>query len=265
MVEQASGQARLCPHCANSIAAEAVDCPYCGADFESQFAPSWLNRDEPAAKPRVGAALSNAYGRIPAIPEKFLWIGGVVAIALVAFLGGGYMQRNQLAQSSEVSQKQIQAKDKMIQTQEAQLAQTRQQLNDNSRQLAEMKSKLEENRKELSLAQQRLAVAARQADRLKASRPPVMSRGNAAPVSYPAAPPPQPARRTTAAGVYETVRPTAVHEDPTSASRVISQIEKGTRINVVSATGDWLEVRSKRGNPPGYVRSGDVRPGSAVN
>jgi hypothetical protein len=30
-------------------------------------------------------------------------------------------------------------------------------------------------------------------------------------------------------------------------------------INVVSSAGGWLEVRSKRGNPPGYVRSDDAR------
>jgi hypothetical protein len=40
---------------------------------------------------------------------------------------------------------------------------------------------------------------------------------------------------------------------------------KGTRINVVSAAGDWLEVRSKHGNPPGYVRSDEARPIARTN
>ncbi|HZA56243.1 MAG TPA: SH3 domain-containing protein, partial [Candidatus Udaeobacter sp.] len=71
---------------------------------------------------------------------------------------------------------------------------------------------------------------------------------------------PQPvARRTAEPGVYETTRATSVYENPSSASRVISQISSGTRINVVSSAGGWLEVRSKRGNPPGYVRSDDAR------
>jgi uncharacterized protein YgiM (DUF1202 family) len=65
--------------------------------------------------------------------------------------------------------------------------------------------------------------------------------------------------RTAEAGVYETTRPTSVYENPSSGSTVISQIDKGTRINVVGSRGDWLEVRSKRGNPPGYVRSDDAR------
>jgi hypothetical protein len=44
---------------------------------------------------------------------------------------------------------------------------------------------------------------------------------------------------------------------------VISKIESGTRINVVGSTGGWLEVRSRRGNPPGYVRADDAREGGA--
>ncbi len=60
-------------------------------------------------------------------------------------------------------------------------------------------------------------------------------------------------------GVYETTRATAVYEGSSSVSRVVSPITRGTRINVVSSAGDWLEVQSKRGNPPGYARSDDAR------
>src|SRR5207244_4988856 len=79
--------------------------------------------------------------------------------------------------------------------------------------------------------------------------------GAAAPLTAPAA-----ARRTAEPGVHEAIQATSVYEGPSSASRVISQIKRGTRINVVRPAGDWLEVRSKRGNPPGYVRSDDARP-----
>jgi Bacterial SH3 domain len=256
LIGNSTAETRLCPYCANSIAENATDCPYCKADFSSQFAPPWLKRDEPSPEPRIS---SDNHMR-SSIPAKFIWMGALLVLALIAFFAGGYLQRNQDSLSSQANLKQLQAKEQMIQNQEAQLAQTRQQLNESSNQLAEMKTKLEESRKELSLTQQRLGVAARQADRPNASRSPVARRtASRAPDTASSPPQPAAARRTAAPGVYETTRATSLHEDPSSTSRVISQIDGGTRINVVSSAGGWLEVRSKRGNPPGYVRSDDTR------
>jgi len=187
-------------------------------------------------------------------------MAAMLVVTLIGFFAGGYIQRNRLLLSSQANSKQLQAKDQMIQSQEAQLAQTRQQLNENSNQLAEMKTKVEASQKELSLTQQRLGVATREVDRLNASRSPVVRRtASRAPDTAPSLPQPVAASRTAAPGVYETTRPTSVHENASSASKVISQISGGTRINVVNSAGGWLEVRSKRGNPPGYVRSDDAR------
>src|SRR5262245_41519274 len=148
----------------------------------------------------------------------------------------------------------------MIQSQEAQLAQARQQLNENSNHLTAMKTKLEESQKEFSGLQRRLGVATREVDRLDASRSvPVRRTASRALGTAASVPAPVARRRTGEPGVYETTRETSVYENPSSASRVISQISRGTRINVVSYSGDWLEVRSKHGNPPGYVRSDDAR------
>ncbi len=123
-----------------------------------------------------------------------------------------------------------------------------------------MKTKLEESHKELSLAKQRLGAATRQADRPNAGRSPATRRtASRAPDTAATIPQPRAARQTAAPGIYETTRPTSVYEDPSSSSRVISKIDSGTRINVVSSAGGWLEVRSKRGNPPGYVRSDGAR------
>ena len=255
MIGNSTAQTRLCPYCANSIAEDAADCSYCKADFSSQSAPQWLKRDE--ASPEAG--MGSDHRKRFSISAKFIWMGGVLVVALIAFFAGGYMQRRDQS-LSQANLKQLQAKDQMIQTQEAQLAQTRQQLNENSQQLAEMKTKLEESRKALGLAEQRLSVAARQADRPNASRSPVARRtASRAPDAATSTPQPAAARRTSAPGVYETTRPTSVYEDPSSSSRVISKIDSGTRINVVSSAGGWLEVRSKRGNPPGYERSDDAR------
>jgi hypothetical protein len=71
--------------------------------------------------------------------------------------------------------------------------------------------------------------------------------------------------RAAEAGVYETVRATTVFEQPSASSRNVASIPPGTRVNVVSSTGSWLEVHSKSGKPPGFIRRGDAvlvdRPG----
>jgi hypothetical protein len=262
MIGKSTTRTRLCPYCANSIEEDATDCRYCKSDLSSQSAPQWLKRDDPSSAPRI----SPGNHKRASIPPKFIWIAAMLVVTLIAFFAGGFIQRKQLLLSSQANLKQLQAKDQMIQSQEAQLAQTRQQLNENSNQLAQMKTKLEESQKALSLTQQRLGVTTRQVEHLNASRSPAVRR-TAARAPGTAAPLPQPvaARRTAEPGVYETTRPTSVHENPSSASPVISQISGGTRINVVSSTGDWLEVRSKRGNPPGYVRSDDARLIGRVN
>jgi hypothetical protein len=255
MSVKSTAPTRLCPYCANSIAEDAADCPYCKADFSSQFAPPWLKRDEPSPEPRIGSDKHKRFS----IPAKFIWMGAMLVVALSAFIAGGYMQRSELLLSSQANLKQLQAKDQMIQSQEEQLAQTRQQLDESSQQLGEMKTRLEASQKELSLTQQRLSVAARQADRPNTGRSPAPRRTAARAPDTPASLPQPAAARTAAPGVYETTRATSVYENPSSASRVISQIDSGTRINVVSSAGAWLEVRSKRGNPPGYVRADDTR------
>jgi Bacterial SH3 domain len=262
MIEKSTTRTRLCPYCANSIEEDTAKCSYCKADLLSDYVPEWLKRDEPSSEPRVGPDNRKK----SSIPAKFIWMAAMLVVALTAFFAGGYKQRNQLLLSTQVDLKQLQAKDQMIQSQEAQLAETRQQLNENSNQLAEMKTKLEESQKELSLTQQRLGAATREVDHRNASRSPAVRRtASRAPDTAASIPQPVAARRTAAPGVYETTRPTSVYENPSSASSVISQISRGTRINVVSSAGDWLEVRSKRGNPPGYVRSDDARLVGGVN
>lgn len=59
-------------------------------------------------------------------------------------------------------------------------------------------------------------------------------------------------------GTYEIIRSTSVFEQPSESSRKVSVIMRGTKVMVVGSTGDWLEVRSKRGNPPGFIRRDDA-------
>jgi uncharacterized protein YgiM (DUF1202 family) len=258
MIGASTARSRLCPHCANSVTEDAAECFYCKANLSSEPSLEWLKRDESSSIPGTAATR-----RLPSVPAKFLWPATLLIVALLAFFAGAYRSRGDQS-LLQANLKQVQAKDLMIQSQESQLAQARQKLEETSNQLAEIKTKLEENRKEASLAQQRLDAARQAAANTNRSVAPTRIASRApAPASYP--PQPAPARQSIGSGIYETTRPTSVHEDPSPSSRVISQVERGTRINVVGSNGGWLEVRSRRGNPPGYVRSDDARPSGAAN
>ncbi len=53
---------------------------------------------------------------------------------------------------------------------------------------------------------------------------------------------------------YEIIEPTRVFSEPSEGSRSVARVEAGTEINVVGVRGEWLEVRSRHGRPPGFVR-----------
>jgi hypothetical protein len=57
---------------------------------------------------------------------------------------------------------------------------------------------------------------------------------------------------------YQTVRSTSVFEEPSASSQKVGSIPNGTKVRVVGSTGDWLEVRSKQGRPPGFIRRDDA-------
>jgi len=254
---ESTARTRLCPSCANNIEAAATQCTYCKADFLMGSVPNWLDRKAPSSEPRLGL---NSKTKFP-IPAKFIGSVILLVVVLLAFFAGGYLQRSELSAGAEANLKRLQAKDEIIQSQQDQFAQVQKQLSENASRLAEMKTKLEENQKALSVTQQRLAFATSEANRVNAPRSVAVRRtalgGPDTIASYPAS---SAARRTAEPGVYETTQATSVYENPSSTARVISQITRGTRINVVSSTGDWLEVRSNRGNPPGFVRADDARP-----
>ena len=257
MIGESATTTQLCPYCANSIAADAAKCSYCSADLLSGTAPKWLNRNQSSSEPRPDVTTNKKFP----IPPKFIWAAGILAVVLAAFFAGGYLQRRELSQLSQANLKQLQAKDEMIQSQQTQLAQVQQQLTENASQLGAMKTKLEENQKALTATHQRQAAASRDVARSSMSRSTGVARtASHAPATLP--PPAQPvaAGRTAQPGVYETTQATTVYDNPSPSARAISQIGRGTRINVVGSSGDWLEVHSNRGNPPGFVRSDAARP-----
>jgi hypothetical protein len=199
----------------------------------------------------------------------------------------------------EFNLKELQEKDQKIQLLEAQLAEVRQpapqppdqlaalktkleksqkeltttqqrlntatrELDESSRQRAALKAKLEETQRDLSTTQQRLTIATREANRTATARTQATPAAAQAPVDA-ASPAPAPARRAAEPGTYETIRPTTVHEDPSASSRVIAQLGKGTKLTVVKSLGTWLEVRSRHGKPPGYIRLDDAMYVSSAN
>jgi hypothetical protein len=188
---------------------------------------------------------------------------GLLFFGAGAFLFLGLGQRGDSTAPVQDKGKEIQERDQKIQSLESELSRVRQQLTERSEQAAELQTKLDETQKDLSTAQQRLGIANREVERVASSRaaqtaPPPAPRPADTLPPPPPSPPAAPARRAGPPGIYETVRATSVYEQPSGSSRVVSKIAKGTQVDVVRSTGDWLEVRSKHGNPPGFVRADDA-------
>jgi hypothetical protein len=55
-------------------------------------------------------------------------------------------------------------------------------------------------------------------------------------------------------GTFQTVRPTQVFSEPSEDSALVAKIAKGVRLTVVDSREGWLEIRSKHGRPPGFIR-----------
>jgi uncharacterized coiled-coil protein SlyX len=252
LVVASTSRARLCPHCANSIEENAVKCPYCKADFGSAETPQWPMREGMSGEP------SPSRGRGPlSTRSKAILAAGFMVFALGVFLIGTHRQRNDVRQLEEANLRQLQEREQRINTLEAEVKRLQQELDKNKSHLAALTAKLEASQKELSAAQQRLTTVTREAGRAASKRAPATPGSTARSVKAPP-PPAPPGRRPAEPGVYETIRATTVREEPSGGARRITDINKGTKITVVRTVGDWLEVRSKQGNPPGYVRFEDA-------
>ena len=53
---------------------------------------------------------------------------------------------------------------------------------------------------------------------------------------------------------YRVIRPSQVYAAPSEVSRSLGAIEPGTNVTVVNARDGWLEIHSKHGRPPGFIR-----------
>ena len=191
---QTSQQAKLCPHCANSIALDAVKCPYCKAALSAVAAPQWAERSAVAVDASPVRTETKS-GR------KFAVIAAALAVALAgagAFVFS-HWPGNQGFTSVADNSSELRDKDQKMQILEAELAKLREGNQGSSGQLDELKAKLSESQKDLAETERKLADANREIDRLRSSRADSMARSapraNEPAAPAPAAPPPARARR----------------------------------------------------------------------
>src|SRR5262245_40484979 len=200
--------------------------------------------------------------------SKVILVLGLLLFALGVYLVGGNRERNDLTPMLAEQKRSLKEKDEKIKGLETQLAQLRQEQQGTTGQIDELKNKLNANQKELAATKKRLTDASREVDRLASSRMASAPRSSSR-AAEPLPPPPAStvsSRRPAAeAGTYETLRSTTVYEEPSNSGRPVAQIGRGTEVTVVRSVGDWLEVRSKHGKPPGYIRSDDARLLSRAN
>lgn len=157
----------------------------------------------------------------------------------------------------------LEEKDRELQEMNIHMAQLREQLDNSSKQIAGLKAELDEANRTLFSARQKLTLAEQRIKLLEArSAPPPRER--IAPPPEKITPPPDKAplaeipRRPAEPGTYEVIRATAVFERPSESAGRMATIDQGVRILVVGSVGEWLEVRSKHGNPSGFIRRDDA-------
>ena len=61
------------------------------------------------------------------------------------------------------------------------------------------------------------------------------------------------------AGTYEITQTSRVYAAPSEMSQQMGEIEPGVKVNVVNSKNGWLEIHSKHGRPPGYIRKESAR------
>jgi hypothetical protein len=152
---------------------------------------------------------------------------GVIAFALVVFLAWKAFwtpnDRGSLALQQE----------EKIRDMEDRIARLQKELEESSKQIASLQAGSDETPRARRSAQRNVNNSRREETRLADQNP-------------------SPER------FYQTVRSTSVFEEPSASSRKVGSIGNGSRVRVVGSTGDWLEVRSKQGRPPGFIRRDDA-------
>jgi Bacterial SH3 domain len=153
---------------------------------------------------------------------------GVIAFALVVFLAWKAFwtpnDRGSLA---------LQQQEEKIRDMEDRVARLQRELEESSKQIASLQAGSDETPRAHRSAQRKVNNSRREETRLADQNP-------------------SPER------FYQTVRSTSVFEEPSASSRKVGSIPNGNRVRVIGSMGDWLEVRSKQGRSPGFIRRDDA-------
>lgn len=194
------------------------------------------------------------------IPKFYGYVVVLLVLAIGAVLVWNYMlgpkrEPSGLTASPQEGSEELAGKERQIHALDDQIAQLRKELEASSNKVAELEARLDRVIKTLSSTRQRMTTAVRPAERSFPTSPPPEEKV-ASKAAEPSAAPSW--RRPAEPGNYEVVRPTGVFAEPSDTSRKLSTIKRGTRVAVVGSVGEWLEVRSKHGNPPGFIRRDDA-------
>ncbi|HEX2929383.1 MAG TPA: hypothetical protein VHV54_06700, partial [Candidatus Binatia bacterium] len=66
-------------------------------------------------------------------------------------------------------------------------------------------------------------------------------------------------------GAYQITQASRVYAGPTEASQLLGEIEPGVKVTVVNNRNGWLEIHSKHGRPPGFIRKEVATPLAGQN
>lgn len=192
------------------------------------------------------------------IPKHYGYVVALLVLAIGAVLAWNYLLGPKSGPGGvtgprQEGNKELEEKERQIRALDDQIAQLRKELEASSNKVAELQARLEQMSKTLSSKQQKMAAAVRPAERSTPPSQPLEEK-----VARPVEPSAPIWRKPAEPGSYEVIRPTGVFAEPSDASRKVSTVKRGTRVTVVGSVGDWLEVRSKHGNPPGFIRRDDT-------
>jgi uncharacterized protein YgiM (DUF1202 family) len=61
---------------------------------------------------------------------------------------------------------------------------------------------------------------------------------------------------------YVTIENSKLRTGPGAQFRVIAEVQRDAKVQVVGRDGDWVLIVSKKGNPPGYIELSSIEPSS---
>ena len=150
---------------------------------------------------------------------------GVIAFALVVFLAWAFWAPNDRGSLAQQEEK--------IRDMEDRIARLQKELEESSKQIASLQGGSDETTRARRSAQRNVNNSRRQETR-------------------------RADQNLSSERFYQTVRSTSVFEEPSASSQKVGSIPNGTKVRVVGSADDWLEVRSKQGRAPGFIRRDDA-------